>query len=404
MLHRYSARFSAGWGPLTNRALTWLCVLAIGLLPVLNVDAQQADDVYLRVFNLIGTADDLAKKSDNERALAKYREAHKILENLKREFPEWNPQVVKFRSQYLASRINELMNPPIETQTRPGATTNAVGASEASATGLRVEVLEPGAEPRQVLRWQPEAGTRQLLLLTQKTSMSIKAGDAPARPMSLPPINITLEVNVKEVSPEGDIAYETVIQEAGIAQDTNSNPQANLMLSSLLAPFKGASASGVITAAGFPKSLKINLPQAASAAMAAGGSDQLQQLFGEIALPFPEEAVGPGAKWRVTKPSTVQGVRLVESATHSLVKLEDGRLQVQTQAENKAGGSQKVQNVEITRLEVQTSGELTFELTQLMPQAASLRSRTASEQKQRAAGSSQAVSSVINTELSIQTK
>jgi hypothetical protein len=234
--------------------------------------------------------------------------------------------------------------------------------------------------------------------------MSMKAGEAPARPMTLPPIRILLEVTTKEVTPEGDISYETVIREAGIAQDTNStaNAQANAMLSGLIASFKGASASGTVTPSGVQKALKINLSEAASALPAGGAREQLQQLFGEIALSLPEEAVGTGAKWRVTKPSNVQGIRLVEVATHHLIKAEDGRLRVESTAENKATGSQRVQNVEVTRLDVKTSGELTLDLTKLMPEKAFLRSRTVSEQKQTLGGTAQVISSEINTELNIE--
>lgn len=67
--------------------------------------AQGTDDQYIRIYNLIQQADSLNNLGQFAQALAKYTEAQTALQRFQTAYPLWNPQVVKFRVSYLATKI-----------------------------------------------------------------------------------------------------------------------------------------------------------------------------------------------------------------------------------------------------------------------------------------------------------
>jgi len=70
--------------------------------------AQTADDQYVRIYNQIQEADNLANINQPSQALSKYLEAQTTLQRFQRANPDWNPNVVKFRMNYLATKISGL--------------------------------------------------------------------------------------------------------------------------------------------------------------------------------------------------------------------------------------------------------------------------------------------------------
>src|SRR3954469_16398442 len=67
--------------------------------------AEGPDDQYVRIYNTIQEADALNNNGKSAPALAKYLEAQTALERFRRVNPEWNPQVLNFRLNYLAGKV-----------------------------------------------------------------------------------------------------------------------------------------------------------------------------------------------------------------------------------------------------------------------------------------------------------
>lgn len=72
--------------------------------------AQSPDDLYLRIYFLIQDGDTLAEQSRAGEALPKYIEARQALDRFQKGYPEWNQDVIRFRTVYVASRIAELQS------------------------------------------------------------------------------------------------------------------------------------------------------------------------------------------------------------------------------------------------------------------------------------------------------
>jgi Flp pilus assembly protein TadD len=83
-------------------------VALLGLILAVSVwqaRAQSLDEQYVRIYNLIQQADALNAADDQTQALARYLEAQTDLQRLQQLNPGWNEKVVKFRLNYLATKI-----------------------------------------------------------------------------------------------------------------------------------------------------------------------------------------------------------------------------------------------------------------------------------------------------------
>ncbi len=360
------------------RWFSGLIVLAL-LLAWWPVRAEGPDDQYANVFNLIQQADSLNTKGQIGPALAKYRDAQKALVDLHTTYPDWNNKLVTFRLTYLAERIAALTQPP-PTRTTNAPTTGAGGAppesrpgeTAAPAQAPQVKLLEPGAEPRKELRLHPKPGDKQAFTMTLKMAMAMKAGEMPEQMVKMPPIKLTMDVTVKNVSTQGDITYELVMGEATVSDEAGVMPQVAEAMKSAFAGLKGKSGKGTISNRGLSKGLEFKAPPGADPQLGQM-MDEMKQSFADLTVPLPEEAVGPGARWEVKMPLKSQGMTIDETATYKLVSLEGERVTTRS-AVSQTAGNQKIQSpampglkVDLTKMTGNGTADVTSDLGQLLP-------------------------------------
>src|SRR5437899_2193022 len=84
--------------------VAWL-VLAALYLTLAPAQADEKEDEYLRIYDVVQSADTLNHADKLRPAFAKYREAETALLAFKRNYPEWNPASVSYRLNYLAVQI-----------------------------------------------------------------------------------------------------------------------------------------------------------------------------------------------------------------------------------------------------------------------------------------------------------
>jgi hypothetical protein len=82
-------------------------VLIVLLAGLFRAQADSPDDQYVQLFNLIQEADGLSDTQPRE-ALAKYIGVRDALDKFQKTYPAWNPKIVTFRLNYLATRISGL--------------------------------------------------------------------------------------------------------------------------------------------------------------------------------------------------------------------------------------------------------------------------------------------------------
>src|ERR1044071_904583 len=105
----------------------FLAVLfALLLVSSLAAHAEGPDDQYVQIYNVIQEADTLESKGEINQALAKYLEAQTALRRFQRGYPEWNPQVIKFRLDYIDEKVAARSTPSLPAPVKSAS--NAVPA------------------------------------------------------------------------------------------------------------------------------------------------------------------------------------------------------------------------------------------------------------------------------------
>src|SRR6266478_6824306 len=192
--------------------LNWLVALLVvaAVMAFSPSPARGQDDEYLRILDLVEQADASNTNGPTGPALAKYQEAQTALRSFQRAYPDWNAKVVSYRLNYLAAKLAAF------SQANGSAPAQPASSGPQGASAPQLKLLEPGAEPRQVLRLHPKPGGKQTLTLTTKMAMDTKLAETQSQAVKLPGMKISLDLTVKTVSGNGDIAYEMVITDASV--------------------------------------------------------------------------------------------------------------------------------------------------------------------------------------------
>jgi hypothetical protein len=220
-----------------------------------------------------------------------------------------------------------------------------------------VTLLEPGVEPRKVLRFQPKAGDKQIVAFRMKMAMD------PSPLTNLPPITETTQTTVKKVSANGDIDYERVITDVSVPAGSGPTAQVVGSLKPAFSGLKGLTTSGKMSSRGFSRRTETKSPKSDKVLPAMVRMFQAQMSAGLdiIAAPLPEEAVGAGGKWEV-KPAE-ESREGVERAVYEIVSIEEHRVTAKTTVTVSAS-KQTPKDLAVTG---GGSGEMTIDLGHIMP-------------------------------------
>ncbi|MEG4806597.1 DUF6263 family protein [Microcoleus sp. F8-D3] len=282
-----------------------------------------------------------------------------------------------------------------------------VSAPAPNSKTPQIELLNPGVEPRQELRLKPAIDVKETTVMTVKMDMEISASGRSSPGAKIPVSVMTFETKVTKIDPNGDIHYEFAYTNADIAGDTGNMPPAVLdAMRSALKNIVGVKGSFIMDNRGFHKGGDIILPE--------GADNNVKQMVGQmsksleqLASPLPAEAVGKGAKWRVSSTSDFSGMNVNDIATYELDSWQDGVVSMNVSIEQRANP----QNITSPQLPAGTTltlksfssqgrGKVTGRLDRLMPFRSTVSISSNSEMSAKTAGSSQ--ESTIKTKMAME--
>jgi hypothetical protein len=341
-------------------------LLALALLTTLcPARAQEADDQYLSIFNVIRRADELSTNHPAV-AVAKFKEAESYLYQFESVYPHWHPDVISLRKNYLARRISELS----DTNAAPSAPV----AAPAGSSALQITLIDAGAEPRAVLRLHPKAGDKQTLGMTVKMAMTTQMGETPMPEMKLPVMKITMETTAKDVAANGDITFQTVFEEATVEDQPEVAPMVAGAMKGTLEKLKGLTATGTMSSRGVNMGMEMQLPADADPQLRQTMSQMKDSLSG-MCSPLPDEAVGAGAHWEVKMPIKSQGMTIDQTMDYQVLSI-DGDQVTLTNALTQSAVNQKIQNpampslnASLTKMTGSGTASSTLDLAHLLPVA-----------------------------------
>jgi tetratricopeptide (TPR) repeat protein len=97
----------------------WFAVILLAGFAIAGHAQSQADERYIGIYGLMQRADQLAQTGEPGEALAAYTDAQQQLAQFQRVYPNWNPNIVSFRLNQLAGKIDDLKPRIPPSQQRP---------------------------------------------------------------------------------------------------------------------------------------------------------------------------------------------------------------------------------------------------------------------------------------------
>ncbi len=215
----------------------------------------------------------------------------------------------------------------------------ASGAPTPTLSSPTLMLVTPGKGPRTVLRLTPPKGAKATASWTMQ---SASARGAPGRlppPEPGPTVALDVEVEVTGVTADGDVEMHYRYGDATITA-TKRTPKAQVdETTAQYGKVRGVEGTTVVTNRGLPRSSNM------TAAPNATKEDQqllaaTQKTLEQVAVPFPEEPVGIGARWTSRSRVTAGELTIDTTATFTLRERSaaGARLEVSISASGRGGG------------------------------------------------------------------
>lgn len=195
---------------------------------------------------------------------------------------------------------------------------------EEAPAGAEVEVLDAGAEPRQELRLTVEQGREQGYVIHQEQEQTIEIGGQTQSTATATEQDVTYTIT--DVA-DGRIVAETTYGGGRILDDPPVDASTRDVLEQVFAAFEGATGSSTFDERGSLIDVEIpdlEIDQPQLQAVLDTLLDTFETQAAQLAMPFPQEPVGVGARWRVSTSFDVGGLPFDVTTEVTLTAIGEG--------------------------------------------------------------------------------
>ncbi|AFY88882.1 DUF6263 family protein [Chroococcidiopsis thermalis] len=256
----------------------------------------------------------------------------------------------------------------------------------------QVELLEVGNEPRQELRFRPQANAKQTSTMTLQMDTDVSMAGQTMPKVDLPPITVAIDTVVTKVEPNGNIHFKSSYSNVDVMNSSSLPPQVLEAMRSQMKKMVGTSGSFIIDNRGQIQTAKFASSQKSDANLKQF-SEQMSTSFDQMSSPLPQEAIGIGAKWRVTTTPSLLGMSVQQTITYELVNLKDNIATLNIWFEQHANpqkltlpGIPNGATVTLKSLESKGDGRLMMQLDRPFPLRANLIANSKNEMSIQQAG------------------
>jgi hypothetical protein len=256
---------------------------------------------------------------------------------------------------------------------RPVATVKSEPTVTAPATvGPQVRLLDPGSEPRQRLRYRLAAGPAQSMQADIEMSMAMSVAGQEMPKVPMPVLRFVSRITPEQLTPEGDLraSYEVTKIDLPAGDGTPAHLRAAMMDG--MKALVGIKGSAPVTSRGVTKEADLEAPQDAPPNIEEI-VENLRRSLRDMCAPFPEEPVGKGAEWEITK--EIKGkIHVQQRARYVLTALgaSDARLEVaitQTAPPQPLPGKRSKVKTELTSFESNGKASVHVSFDSLVPES-----------------------------------
>jgi hypothetical protein len=192
--------------------------------------------------------------------------------------------------------------------------------------GVVVQLVEPGAEPRQVLRITAPAGHKEKVRMSMAMTMGMDMGAMGSHSMTMPPFLTDMEMEVLEVLPDGRLRMVAETTSTGLGEGGEAmDPMLLSQLEEALSEIEGMKVYGTMDRQGRSVEVEVELPEGLSPEMRQQ-FETMNNTFSQLAAPLPVEEVGPGARWDTSMVMDNNGLKLLQTVHYELEELAEDTL------------------------------------------------------------------------------
>jgi len=168
------------------RKFSLLAVLLATFLAAAMLHAETADD-FLKAYFLIQEGDAADKGAETAKAVEKYSGALKILRAIKQSDPNWNPNIIAYRTKWCAEHIlkNGGAVPPEEAAPPPDAAVPTSAAPAGAPTGP-ISTVPKDAVPETTTVEESPVDARVQALLKENSELKQRLNEAELKLKSVP--------------------------------------------------------------------------------------------------------------------------------------------------------------------------------------------------------------------------
>jgi hypothetical protein len=242
------------------------------------------------------------------------------------------------------------------------------GARGTQAPSPEVEVLDAGSAPREALRFSPAPGASERVAMTLHLGLEL-SGESD-RTIKTPPLRATIAATLQDVTPSGDFHATFSYPSFEVLKGDGASARQRRETERALAGLSGLSGELTVTARGVLVDSKLDISPDLDPSVAAL-LVQLRDQFRDLTVPLPEPEIGVGARWRATTQLTLNGIEARQVYEYRLKERTGTTLDVDVRGTQTAK-RQTVDSPGGVKLRVKSyktkyRGEMTFDLTRLLP-------------------------------------
>jgi len=246
-------------------------------------------------------------------------------------------------------------------------------ATEAKSS---IVLLDPGVQPRQILRLKPAVNSKQTTVLTMNMDMTGTVDNQVMPNVNMPPIQMTIESEVTQVEANGDAHIQVTYTDVDVVSDTTAPPELIQTLRSQVQQLKDVTIKFVMNQQGITQDVDVSLPEDLDPNL----QQLLQQMLSSLeqlsTAPFPEAAVGEGATWQVSSAVPVSGLPLDQvQVLYEVEEIEPDQVTLKMSLQQQSQESKPMNlpgtppgvNFQIQSFGIQSAGTMTIGFNQIMP-------------------------------------
>lgn len=213
-----------------------------------------------------------------------------------------------------------------------GVTPGLGGVGAARAQGdagppPAVIVVDPGSEPRSLLRYRFTAGGHETASMEMTMSMETEMDGEAFAPVTTPPMIFTMDVDIIDVLASGTATVAFAYTGATVQDDPAFDPGTLAVVRAGLAGLVGTTGTLIVDARGQVLASTI-VPGAGMDATSRQLLTSLNQQASQMTVPLPETAVGEGARWTATTRMTISGVKADQVMDYHVTRLGPGGVEL----------------------------------------------------------------------------